>query len=87
MPGNNHAQIPTHWYDRILHEQRELIDKIETTPAAKTYLKQTLAECFGKTCPICHLEGHEAAACWINTQMFKETRSKPDYKLAWWQVK
>ena len=79
--------IWTKWMDRIIKEQGAIIDKAQTTAEAKIILKDTLGGLFSHNCPICHLDGHEASACWVNQQMFKTTRSKPVLKLAWWSVK
>ena len=74
MPG-----VVNKWYQKVINEQSAIIDMIEAHTEVKTWLKQTLEEQFKITCPICHLEGHDAANCSVNGQMYSKTRSKPEY--------
>ena len=75
------------WWQRLIREQTALIDRIDVPANVKEQLAQTLTAQFETKCSICHLRGHDASACWVNSQMYCETRSKPDELHAWWLVK
>ena len=75
------------WYHKVIEEQTAIIQKIDADGSIKAWLIKTLTEQFETICPICHLHGHEASNCSVNSQMYAKTRSKAEYQMGWWLVK
>ena len=75
------------WKALMEREQHKLIDKTSQTLVVKQNLKNLFHDQWLHICQICHLPGHEAANCWVNSQMYQKTRSDQLYSTAWWEVK
>ena len=75
------------WYQVVIAEQTEIINKIDAAEEVKNWLIATLTAQFDNVCTICHLNGHDPSNCFVNAQMYAKTRSKPEHQMAWWMVK